>query len=252
MITLDDLVHRAHGDSWQAEGRLRERFGGGALELDGARLSASGLPHPQWNSGDLVDPARFDLAAVRVWFASRAFGAGVPWGMRVPAGASFPYGRFLFSQRCMALRPAQFVTARPPARVTIAGSSANDLDTVARIDAAAFGENVEQILPWIAPHLGAQGFTVALARLEGEAVGVATAVSTDALAGRCVGIFGVGVLEQARGRGIAAALSAWLVGRAFDAGAMLAHLTPNTEAAARVYARLGFRETAGFDIYADL
>jgi GNAT superfamily N-acetyltransferase len=252
MVTFDELVHLAHGDAWQVEGRLRERFGGGALELDGARLSASGLPHPQWNNGDLVDPARFDLAAVRAWFAERAFGAGVPWGMRVPAGKPFPHGRFLFAQRCMALSPAQFVAARPPAAVTIGESGTHDLDTVARIDAAAFGEKVEQILPWIAPHIGAQGFKVALARLDGEAVGIATAVSTDARAGRCVGIFGVGVLERARGRGIGAALSAWLLERAFDAGATLAHLTPNTDAAARVYARLGFLATAGFDVYADL
>jgi GNAT superfamily N-acetyltransferase len=252
MATFDDLVRLAHGDAWQAEGHLRERFGGGAVELDGARLSASGLPHPQWNNGDLVDPARFDLAAVRDWFATRAFGAGVPWGMRVPAGSFFPHGRFMFAQRCMALRPEQFVTARPPAHVTIAESGLHDVDTIARIDAAAFGEKVEQILPWIAPHLGVQGYTVALARLDGEAVGVATAVSTHGRAGCCVGVFGVGVLERARRRGIGAALSAWLLERAFDAGAMLAHLTPNTEAAARVYARLGFRATPGFDVYAGL
>ena len=40
--------------------------------------------------------------------------------------------------------------------------------------------------------------------------------------------------------------------RALDDGATLAHLSPDTEDAARVYARLGFVETPGFDIYVDL
>jgi len=91
-----------------------------------------------------------------------------------------------------------------------------------------------------------------LAHLEGVAVGTATAVHTDDRAGRCVGIFGVGVLAHARGRGIGAVLTSWLVERAFDAGATLAHLSPNDEPAARIYRRLGFRETSGFDVYVDL
>ena len=65
-------------------------------------------------------------------------------------------------------------------------------------------------------------------------------------------IFGVGVLVHAQRRGIGAAITSWLVGQAFDRGATLAHLNPNTEAAARIYARLGFVETKGFDIYVDL
>ena len=97
MTTPDERVHLAHGDAWQAEGRLRARFGGGAVELAGARLSSSGLPHPQWNNGDLVELARFDLEAVRAWYAMRAHGAGVPWGMRVPSGVPFQHGRFLFT-----------------------------------------------------------------------------------------------------------------------------------------------------------
>jgi GNAT superfamily N-acetyltransferase len=252
MSALDERVRLAHGDAWQAEGRLRANAGGGAAEWPGVRLMSSGLRHAQWNNGDLVDLTRFDLAAVRDWYAARANGAGVPWGMRVPAGTSFPHGRFLFAKRNMALVPAQFVAANTPANVALVPATPNDVEIVATIDAAAFDEPVEQNLPWVGPHLGVRGFTVAIARSDGEPVGVATAVHTDDRAGRCVGIFGVGVLERARGRGIGAALTAWLVGRAFDDGATLAHLNPNTEAAARVYARLGFAETPGFDIYVDL
>jgi len=252
MGTLDEQVWTAHGDAWQAEGRLRARLGGGARELAGVRLSSSGLPHAQWNNGDLTDPVCFALGEVRQWFAMRAHGAGVPWGIRVPAGTQFPYGRFLFAKRCMAVLPAQFTSARIPADVEMIAPAVGDADLVARIDAAAFEEPVEHSRPWIAPHFGAAGFSVAVARLNGEAVATATAVHTNDRAGRCVCIFGVGVLEHARGRGIGAAITSWLVERAFDDGATLAHLNPNTEAAARIYARLGFVETSGFDIYVDL
>jgi len=252
MEGLDERVQLAHGDAWQAEGRLRVRFGGGACELAGARLSSSGLPHPQWNSGDLVDLVHFDLAQVRAWYATCAHGAGVPWGMRVPAGARFPHGKFRVAKRLMALLPAQFSRAPLPAQVEVAAATARDVELIARIDAAAFDEPVAPVLPWIAPHVGAEGFLVAVARLHGTAVGTATAVLTDDRAGHCAGIFGVGVLAHARSRGIGAALTSWLIERAFEAGATLAHLSPNTEAAARVYARLGFSETAGFDVYVDL
>jgi len=252
MTTPDERVHLAHGDAWQAEGRLRARFGGGAVELAGARLSSSGLPHPQWNNGDLVELARFDLEAVRAWYAMRAHGAGVPWGMRVPSGVPFQHGRFLFAKRCMALAPTQFVPASLPPSVVVDLATTHDIDVVAQIDAAAFNEPLVQNLAWIAPHLGASGFTVAIASLNGEAVGTATAVLTDDRAGRCVGIFGVAVLVGARRHGIGAALTSWLVGRAFDAGATLAHLNPNDESAARLYGRLGFVETAGLDVCVDL
>jgi GNAT superfamily N-acetyltransferase len=252
MSALDEQVRTAHGDAWQAEGRLRARFGGGAREFAGARLSSSGLPHPQWNNGDLTDLSHFDLAEVREWFAARARGAGVPWGMRVPTETHFPHGRFKFAQRCMGLLPAQFTAARVPAGVELVAPTVDNIEQVAHIDAAAFEEPVEHTRPWIAPHFDATGFSLALARLNGEAVATATAVHTDDRAGRCVGIFGVGVLANARGRGIGAAITSWLIERAFADGATLAHLNPNTEAAARIYARLGFVETSGFDIYVDL
>ena len=252
MNGLDERVCAAHADAWQAEGRLRTPFGGGAAELPGVRLMASGLPHAQWNSGDVTDPARADLNAVRAWYASRAHGAGVPWGLRVPAGATLPDGRLLFRKRCMGLLPSRHAPAKAPPGVEIRAATSNEADIVTRIDAAAFGDTAEQNRPWVEPHLSAPGFTVAIAEVDGGPVGVATAILTDDRAGRCVGIFGVGVLERARNRGIGGALTSWLLERAFAAGATLAHLNPETEAAARLYRRLGFVETAGLDVYVDL
>ncbi|MGH6623295.1 MAG: hypothetical protein ACREBN_04950, partial [Burkholderiaceae bacterium] len=185
-------VHTAHGDAWQAQGRLRASLGGGAADLPGVRLMASGLPHAQWNNGDVTDPGLFNVDEVRAWYATRADGAGVPWGVRVPADTRFTHGRRLFRKRCMGLFPSAFCASGPPPGIEIRFATPEDIETVTRIDAAAFDEAEEAIRGWVGPHLGAPGFTVAIARLDDQPVGLATAIFTDDRAGRCVGIFGVG------------------------------------------------------------
>ncbi len=252
MNGLDRLVWTAHADAWQAEGRLRAPQGGGAAELPGVRLMASGLPHPQWNNGDVSDPALVPIDEVRAWYAARAGGGDLPWGLRVPAGRALGHGRRLFRKRCMVLVPAGLGRGAAPPGLRIVAAGPADAGVVAGIDAAAFDEPLDRIRPWVEPHLGAAGFTVALAALDGEPVGIATAIRTDERAGACVGIFGVAVVAGARRRGIGAALTSWLLERAFADGATLAHLNPNDEAAARLYAGLGFVETAGLDVYVDL
>jgi GNAT superfamily N-acetyltransferase len=57
------------------------------------------------------------------------------------------------------------------------------------------------------------------------------------------------VLPHARRRGVASAVTEWLLDRGAAAGAQLAHLHPDTDEAARIYARLGFVEVDGLDIY---
>jgi GNAT superfamily N-acetyltransferase len=93
---------------------------------------------------------------------------------------------------------------------------------------------------------------VALAEVDGDAVGTAYTVRSDGAAGPAVFLAGVAVLEPFRRRGIAGAMSAWLLERAFAAGARLAHLHPDTDAAARVYSRLGFSPAGALEIYVDL
>jgi ribosomal protein S18 acetylase RimI-like enzyme len=213
---------------------------------------ASGLPHAKWNNGDVSDPARVDWHQVRLWYLARAHGVGVPWGVRVPAGVSFSGGRFVFRKRCMGLQRPQFKAAPAPAGCTIRCASPDDLLALLTIESAAFGDPPHDVRPWIAPHLGAAGITVAIAELDGAPVATGTAILTDKQAGPSVGVFGVAVLEHARRRGIAGALTAWLIERAFAEGAELAHLNPDTDAAQRLYAGLGFLETEGLDIYCGL
>ncbi len=246
---MNARVWAAHADAWQAMGRIRVADGGGAARLPGCAVMASGLPYPQWNNGDVTDPALFDLAQVSAWYAPR----GVPWGVRVPAGTPWAYGRWLFRKRCMALASSAYEppTATPPGLV-IAPADPGEAELFATVDADAFGDTVEQNLAWVRPQLGVDGFRCVLARLDGEPVGVATGVRTGGPGGESVGVFGVGVLPRARRRGIGAALTADIVAWGFGSGATLAHLNPESAEAARLYARLGFTEVTGLDIYVDL
>jgi ribosomal protein S18 acetylase RimI-like enzyme len=230
---MRDRVRTAHGDAWQVHGALRA----GAAELRGLRLMASGLGHPQWNNAD-VTALDADIAGAAEWYAER----GVPWGMRVPRELPWTHGRFLFEKRLMGLEPDAFVPSAP-ADVRLA----DDLEAAIAIDAAAFGG--EPARGWLAPQLNAPRFETALAYLDGEPVGTGYSVRSDGPAGPCLYVAGVGVLPAARRRGIGAALTSWLIARGFARGATLAHLHPDDDAAARLYARLGFVEVPGFNVF---
>jgi GNAT superfamily N-acetyltransferase len=252
MIVTAAQVRVAHGDAWQAEGTLRLAFGGGVTAVRGARLMASGIGHPQWNNADVDDPSAADVEAMREWYAA----IGVPWGVRVPAGATWPHGRFLFRKRLMGLALSGFgrpAANSPPGgqnRVVIRQARPDDLDTVLHIDSIGF-EVADAGLErrWIEPHLYGEHIDVALAELEGEPVGTGYALHSDGRAGSALYVGGVAVLPHARRRGVASAVTEWLLDRGAAAGAQLAHLHPDTDEAARIYARLGFVEVDGLDIY---
>ena len=244
-MTKAQRVWAAQGDAWLARGRLFEPLGGAVAELPGVRVAASGLDQVGRNGGDVHDPDAVRIADVSAWFAER----GVGWGLRLPADTSWPHERRLFRQRCMALDPVSFQPAVAPAGVELRIAGPADLDLVAALDATAFIGEAGASASWMGPTLGAAGFRVVVASFDGVPVATATSVVTDDWAGPAVGLFGVAVAPQARRRGIGAAVSSWLLEHAFAEGALLAHLNPDTDDAARLYARLGFAESAGFDIY---
>jgi GNAT superfamily N-acetyltransferase len=244
---LEARVRTAHADGWAVEGALREPFGGGVATLRGIRLMASGLAHPQWNSADVTGPYA-DLEGARAFYAER----GVAWGVRVPAGMPFKAGRHLFTMRLMGLLAGGLQPAPAVEGLTLRTAGPDDLETVLHVDTSAFGSDPDLYRPWTAPHLSAPQITVALAELEGEPVGTAYALRSDGPAGPAVFLAGVAVLEAARRRGVAAAMSGWLLERGFADGARLAHLHPDTDAAARVYSRLGFTDAGALEIYVDL
>jgi GNAT superfamily N-acetyltransferase len=244
---LEARVRTAHADGWAVEGMLREPFGGGVATLRGIRLMASGLAHPQWNSADVTGPYA-DIEGARAFYAER----GVAWGVRVPAGMPFTAGRHLFTMRLMGLLAGGLRAAPPVEGLRLRAAGPDDLETVLHVDTSAFGSDPDVYRPWTAPHLSAPQITVVLAELEGEPVGTAYALRSDGAAGPAIFLAGVGVVAAARRRGVAAAMSAWLLERGFADGAWLAHLHPDTDAAARVYARLGFWEAGALEIYVDL
>jgi GNAT superfamily N-acetyltransferase len=244
---LEARVRTAHADGWAVEGMLREPFGGGVATLPGIRLMASGLNHPQWNSADVTGPYA-DLEGARAFYAER----GVAWGVRVPAGMPFKAGRHLFQMPLMGLLAGGLKPAPAVDGLSLRAAGPDDLETVLHVDTSAFGSDPDLYRPWTAPHLTAPQITVALAELGGQAVGTAYVLRSDGAAGPAAFLGGVAVLEAARRRGIAAAMSAWLLERAFADGARLAHLHPDTDTAARVYSRLGFIPAGALEIYVDL
>lgn len=244
---LEARVRTAHADGWAVEGALREPFGGGTATLRGIRLMASGLEHPQWNGADVTGPYA-DLDGAREFYAAR----GVAWGVRVPAGMAWKAGRHLFRMPLMGMLAGSLREAAPVEGLTLRQAGPGDLEVVLAVDATAFDSDPELYRPWTAPHLTAPQITVALAELGGEAVGTGYALRSDGAAGPAVFLGGIGVLDGARRRGVAAAMSSWLLRRAFQGGARLAHLHPSSDAAARVYHRLGFSTAGALDIYVDL
>jgi GNAT superfamily N-acetyltransferase len=244
---LEARVRTAHADGWAVEGALREPFGGGTATLRGIRLMASGLQHPQWNGADVTGPYA-DLEGARDFYAAR----GVDWGVRAPAGMPWTAGRHLFRQPLMGLRAGGLRAAPPVPGLALRRAGPDDLEVVLAVDTTAFESDPELYRPWTAPHLSAPQITVALAELDGEAVGTGYALLSDGAAGPAVFLGGIGVVDGARRRGVAAAMSAWLLQRAFADGARLAHLHPASDAAARVYDRLGFGPAGALDIYVDL
>ena len=240
-------VRTAHADAWAAEGTLREPLGGGALALTGIRLMASGLPQPQWNGADVTAPYP-DLESPRAFYAER----GLTLGVRVPEGMAWGAGRHVLDLRLMGLDPTAFAPASGVPGLALRAAGPADLEAVLDLDTGAFGGDGKVVRPWVEPHLAARGFTVALAQLDGEPAATAYSVRTDGAAGPALLLAGVAVAEPLRRRGIGAAISSWLLARGLADGARLAHLHADTDAAARVYGRLGFVDAGALRVFADV
>ena len=243
------LVHTAHADAWAVSSGGRP--GGAHAEFGGARTACSGTDFAQYNAADLDDPARTDPLAVAAWFAARA----TPWAWRLAASTpwpdGWPGGEPIVRQRLAGLWPASFRPVDVPAGTSVRTASAGqpgDLDAVVAIDVAAFGGPPGVAREWLGGLLSNGRVEVAIAHVDGVPVASAHTVRSDDRAGPAVLLAGVAVLPAARRRGIAAGLSSWLLGRAFARGAALAHLQPDDDRAARVYARLGFTEVEALDV----
>jgi len=69
-ILIDaSTVFAAHVDSWQAQGRLRELYGGGTAEYAGWKLMSSGLDYSYFNAACVTDSMLADIGQAREWYA---------------------------------------------------------------------------------------------------------------------------------------------------------------------------------------
>jgi ribosomal protein S18 acetylase RimI-like enzyme len=207
---------------------------------------ATGLPHPQWNNGDVHDPARVDLEEVGGWYSDLE----VPWGLRIPAGTEWHHGRHLFRKRLMGAVPPSFRPAPPLAGLELRSARPDDLEDVLAVDVVAFGEPPEVERPWLQLLLDDPSTTLAVATVEGTVVATGSVLRSDGWAGPAGYVAGISVKPAARRRGIGAAVTSWLMEQAGDIA--LWHLHPDTDSAAGIYRRLGFVEVDGLDIYIDL
>jgi GNAT superfamily N-acetyltransferase len=237
----------AQGDALAAQGELRAAAGGAVATPRDLVVMTAGFEAAGVNSGDVMGPDP-DLDAARAFFAEH----GVTFGLRVPEEMPWDEGMLLFRRRLMAMERSAFrpVAAVPGLDVRLAGPE--DLPVVLRVDSSAFGLAREENRRWLEPLLAAERVEFALAALDGEPAGSAYVLRSDGAAGPAAYLAGVAVLAPARRRGVGAGVSSWLLERAFARGAELAHLNPDTDAAARIYGRLGFSELPGHDIYVDL
>ncbi|MGH8870106.1 MAG: GNAT family N-acetyltransferase [Actinomycetes bacterium] len=169
-----------------------------------------------------------------------------------PPALPWSYGRRVSHKRLMAVTGPEFRPAAGVAGLVTREAGVDATDTVAALDAAAFGNAVDPARTWVRRYLDAPQALVLVAWLDGEPVGTATGLRSDGDAGPCVEVSAVGVLEQARERGIGAALTSAVTTWGFASGADLAWLGPESDDAARLYERLGYAETAGLDIYVDV
>jgi GNAT superfamily N-acetyltransferase len=240
-------VRVAQADALVVQGELRAAAGGATAAPRDLVLCASGFEAPGVNSGDVTGPDP-DVDAARAFFAEH----GVTWGLRVPVEQPWTLGRRLMTRRLMAVERSAFRPAPAVPGLTLRRAGSGDLESVSRVDSAAFGLDPAYNDRWLSPLLSAERATVVLAELDGDTAGAAHTLRSDGAAGPCLYLAGVAVLPAARRRGVGAALSSWLLERGFAAGAELAHLNPDSDSAARLYGRLGFTETPGFDVYVDL
>ncbi len=96
-----------------------------------------------------------------------------------------------------------------------------------------------------APHLVvAPGTSVVMATVDGRAAGAAMALLSHGIAG----VYFVGTLEAARGRGIGDAVTRAVTNRAFDDGARAVTLQASAMGEA-IYARMGYRELYRYTTY---
>jgi ribosomal protein S18 acetylase RimI-like enzyme len=250
-----DLAERIVAATLEGE-RVRANVidGGEVVEVDGLLVALSNLPAPELNGTRVVrepDDPPAALDAARAVFRSR----GHPF-----FGIEIEVGRHPAVEDAVMAAGLQRVEAWPAMAVSISLLPVEDvpegveirhvreeheLEAVRAVEVATFGTPAEIAERFVGRKmLEDQRVRMFTAWIDGEPVGEASAY----LLHDTVGIFGVGVVESARRRGIGAALTL-RAARAFDDRTDLAWLQPS-EMARRMYEGQGFRRVSDWEVWA--
>ena len=228
--------------------------GGEVVEIDGLVVALTNLPEPALNGAVVArEPQDSDaaLAAAEEEFRRRGhpfFGIELERGRHPAVEEAVRRAglTLLLSHPAMSARPVDLPSGGAvPAGVRIERlEDPSRLPDLQAVDLDAFGGDPDVTARFLGPGaLGADHNRVFLAWGDGRAIGAGTAW----LLLGTIGIFGVAVVEHARGRGIGAALTIEAA-RTFGDQVDLAWLHP-TDLARPLYERLGFRAVADWDIW---
>jgi GNAT superfamily N-acetyltransferase len=232
--------------------RVRHIEGHSLVEMNGLLLALTNLPSDELNVAIVAHRPDDSLEALSVaeqWFR---------WhGRRF--GIEIELGRHPDMDRAVSVMGLDLAVERPAMAVAIADAASpsvphgveirrvrtpEDLRAAVEVDVAAFDMPPEVDERFLGPSiLEVPATRLYLAELEGEPVGCA---STHLHEG-AVGVFGVGVLERARRRGIGTAITAFALGDV-RARADLAWLHPS-EVGIPVYQAMGFRPVSDWAVH---
>jgi ribosomal protein S18 acetylase RimI-like enzyme len=227
--------------------------GGENVEIEDLLVSLSNLPQPELNGTRVIrepaDPTA-SIDAAREVFRSRGhpfFGIEIEVG-RHPAVDDAVRTAGLRRVEAWPTMAASFDTVpvvRERSGVEIRpAETMSDLESVRVVESATFGTPKDIAERFVGRRmLEDDRVRILVAWVDGEPVGEATGYLVDGT----VGIFGVGVVEGARRRGIGAALTV-RAATAFGDRADLAWLQPS-DMARPLYERLGFRRVSDWEVW---
>jgi hypothetical protein len=249
-----DLTDRIVAAGLEGE-RVRAEVveGGEVLEVDGLLVSLSNLPASELNGTRVMrEPhdAAAALEAARDVFRARDhpfFGIEIEVGRHPGVEKAIRAAglRRVDGWKTMAAPIRLLPAERAPSGVEIREvRHERELAAVRGVETATFGTPRAIAERFVGPGMLADPrVRMFTAWIDGEAVGEASAY----LLHDTVGIFGVGVVDSARRRGIGAALTV-RAGRAFDDRTDLTWLQPSAMAR-NMYAGLGFRPVSDWEVW---
>ncbi|MDP9222331.1 MAG: GNAT family N-acetyltransferase [Actinomycetota bacterium] len=253
---MQDVGERIALGFAEAERQRRANVPGAeVMEIDGLLLAFANVPDPPVNSVLVITEPSDPLAALAEAEAEfrerdRVFGMDVAVGRHPTVDRAIQSAglSFLFSWPAMAVRVDDLPERLLPQGVRAEPvSDARGASAVARVertllDPAEVESGSEVPERFYGPaSFGGEGARTFVVWEGDEPVGIASAHFHDG----AVGILGVGVVPRARRRGIASALSV-IAARAFPADFAWLHAG---EEAVSVYAQLGFREVAEWEVW---